>query len=119
MANEKRDDFILVDMRPKENFDSYHIPEAVNFTDDLTFYSEEKPKVIFYSAYKSFADDRRKILKNKFNGKIYLLSGGMKMWKEIILFPDITRMIIKDKKQIEKIVSISRYFEECLNCRNH
>lgn len=42
----KRDDFILVDMRPKENFDSYHIPEAVNFIDDLTFYSEEKPTFI-------------------------------------------------------------------------
>jgi rhodanese-related sulfurtransferase len=107
---EKRNDFIIVDMRSNELFDKYHIPDAINLEKNTDLQSAGKLKLIFYNGGESIPANINSIFSNNNESGIYILDGGMDMWKRIILFPDLTHMKVNDKKQIEKIVSTSRYF---------
>ena len=107
---EKRDDFILVDLRGREKFDLYHIPEAVRFPDVMNLSLAEKTKIVVYADDEKLPDNQWNDVSEKFVNEIFLLDSGMEMWRRIILFPDVTKMIIEDEKQIKKIANTSRYF---------
>ncbi len=107
---EKKGDFIVIDLRQKETFDRYHIPDALSFSDSLKIDTEVKNKIVFYDEENINPGYAKTIFKNYPDEKIYMLDGGMEMWKKLILFPDITHMTVTEKREIEKIAATSRYF---------
>ena len=84
-----RNDFKLVDLRSGTDFAAYHIPTAENvplasMTPDFAAHNE---KVILCSEDGTQAAKAWFLLEAQGFKSVYLLDGGLRSWKDVILFP--------------------------------
>jgi len=106
-------DFMLVDLSDEQKYAEYHIPLALNLkmqelnTDNLP----RNQKIILYS------DDNIKtaqawfLLKANKYPAVYILDGGMKQWKDNILFPSIPEARnAEEKAKYNKLAEVSKFF---------
>lgn len=109
----EKSDYTLVDLREEKQFTEYFIPTAVNIPLETLPVSGllRNQKIILY------ADDDLKaaqgwfILKSKNFKGVYLLDGGLKKWKDEVLFPKLPADATPEQvAEFEKIKEISKYF---------
>ena len=107
VANKERG-MTIIDARTKPEYDEYHIPGAIPYSEqDLLSASKSSEKVILYgddkySYLSAIPADLRK--------KTYNLNGGINEWLSMILFPDFSKMQVRNKQILEKVIEQSRYF---------
>lgn len=106
-------DFELVDLRSKEKFNEYAIPNAQSIP--LVQLPEadllRNQKIIFYADDDIAASQAWFIFKSKGYKAVYILDGGMNSWKEKVLFPK--EPINASDEQLalfEKMKEVSKYF---------
>ncbi|GAB4290719.1 MAG: hypothetical protein Kow0098_09530 [Ignavibacteriaceae bacterium] len=104
-------DYRLIDLQDEKSFSDYHIPGAVNVKlPDL-----HSPEFLRNEKIILCSDDDLKsaqawfILKARGYKAVYILKGGLKAWKDEILFPEINSEKIKTSEG-KKLVEISKYF---------
>lgn len=109
---EKRDDFHLIDLRSKKEFDEYHIPHAFNIP-QVTLKREMlqgKEKIVFYVQDEEFPHAAWKLFSEKSDAEILVLNGGLDKWREDVLFPDLVRISVRDEKFAQMMKRTSLYF---------
>lgn len=109
----EKSDYTLVDLRDEKEFNEYFIPTAVNIP--LETLPEagllRNQKIILYADDDLKAAQAWFILKSKDYKGVYFLDGGLKKWKDEILFPKLA--VNANAEQIaefEKIKEISKFF---------
>ena len=108
-----KQDFELVDLRPKEKYNEYAIPNAqciplVQLPESDLLRNQ---KIIFYSDDDVAASQAWFMLKSKGYKGVYILDGGLNTWKEKVLFPKAPINASKEELvQFEKMKEVSKYF---------
>jgi rhodanese-related sulfurtransferase len=106
-------DYTLVDLRSEDQYSEYFIPTAINIPlvqlpeSDLL----RNQKIILYSKDDVNAAQAWFILKSKNFKGVYILDGGLKEWKNEVLFPKLAVNASKEEiAGFEKVKEISKYF---------
>lgn len=106
-------DFELVDLRSREKYNEYSIPNAqcvplVQLPESELLRNQ---KIIFYSDDDIAASQAWFLLKSKGYKGVYILNGGLNAWKENVLFPKAPVTATKDElAQFEKMKEVSEFF---------
>jgi rhodanese-related sulfurtransferase len=103
---DKRDNFHLVDIRMKNEFNEYHIPFASNIPRNGLELIESKKTIIIYDQSKRYSIEKLKPLIKNRNEEVYVLKGGLDEWINEILFPDNNL----SEEEIKRVYKISTYF---------
>ncbi|UCE05638.1 MAG: YeeE/YedE family protein, partial [bacterium] len=109
---DKQDNFSLIDLRSKWKFEQYHIPFAQNITSNSLANETvpERGKIIIYGQDETLPKGDWQILKDIGFENVYLLRGGLNEWLDKVIFPDLTKMGVRDENVIERIKKTSWYF---------
>lgn len=108
-------DYRLIDVRNEKNFEKYNIPGSENIPVNKLLNSDlmRNDKIILYSD-DEFAEAQAWFLLKAENYKgVYILDGGLKKWKDQILFPHCTcnENPTEDQKHHHaKLVVVSKFF---------
>ena len=104
--------FIIVDLRTPEEFESYHIPSAINLDHNqpLDELKDSGVKVIFYSDGNRIDKEILSNLAAGSESNFYFLNYGIRGWLEDIVFPDLNIPKGYSPEEEETIVNRSRYF---------
>ncbi len=86
-----RSDFRLLDVRDKEEFDAYHIPnaESVELHELADYPLSKNEKIVVYSGGGMHSAQAWFFLKAAGYPGAYILFGGLEEWKDLILFPSL------------------------------
>jgi rhodanese-related sulfurtransferase len=108
----KKDNYYLVDLRSKKEFDEYHIPFALSISsDELQNTSiNKKAAIIIYDKSNKYSIKKIKPLINNKIKQVYVLKGGMDKWFNRILFPDLRENSELSEDELKKIYKTSTYF---------
>ena len=98
----RKKDFILIDVRTSEEYKKYHIPFA-----KAEFPQETTDKTIILVSKEKLPEE---ILTKFRSNEVQILFGGMKRWKEKVLFPDIARLRKLSDDELNLIRKTSRFF---------
>ena len=108
---EKRDNYILFDLRSYEKFSQYHIPTARRIELEKT--KAEVPPygpVIIYTGDGTITTEAWQNLSKIYGKRLHLLLGGLRKWAHKVLFPDLTKKSGMDKKEVLRRKKISLFF---------
>jgi rhodanese-related sulfurtransferase len=108
----KKDDYYLLDIRPKHKFSEYHIPFALSLSSgelQNTFFSKKESIIIYDTNSRYVIKHIKPIIDNR-KEQVYLLKGGMEEWFNKVLFPDLTENSGLSENEIDKIYKRSIYF---------
>ncbi len=106
-------DFTLVDLRDRKSFSEYNIPSSINIQMQALLNSNllRNQKIILYGENDLSAAQAWFILKSSGYKGVYILSGGLKAWKDKILFPKLAvNTSLKDSARFNKIKEVSKFF---------
>ena len=84
-----RDDYRLVDLRPEKDFAAYHIPgaESAQLGTLTPDFAPHNAKIILYSDGGTESAKARFLLTQKATGRFTHIDGGMRAWRDTVLFP--------------------------------
>jgi len=104
----KEQGITILDTRSSAEYEEYHIPTSVPYNEqNLLSVLKSSDKVIFYGD-KNY--DYLSEIPANLSGKIYNLSGGADEWFSMVLFPDFSKIHVRNRQTLEKIINRSRYF---------
>lgn len=110
--SEKRDDFLLVDLRSQVEFDRYHIPYAQRISLGMLSgnLARDDRMLVVYTGDAMVPQDMLDSLSSHSDTEVYLLWGGLEGWGHRVLFPDLTRTRKLTEPEIRRITKLSQYF---------
>ena len=100
-------------MRNEKEFGEYNIPSSVNIKMENLFSSNlmRNQKILLYSTDDISAVQAWFILKSSNYKGVYILNGGMKAWKDEILYPKLSANATPEQTiAFEKVKQISLFF---------
>ena len=106
-------DYRLVDLRDSEKYDSYNIPVSENIPIREILDSDlmRNEKIVLYSDEETVAAQSWFLLKADNFKSVYILKGGLKSWKDQVLFPTIASNPTKGQLVLfEKKIEVSKFF---------
>jgi len=108
-----KSDFELVDLRSEEKYNEYTIPNSQCIPLPQISSSEllRNQKIVLFSDDDVTASQAWFILKSKDYNGVYILDGGLKAWKDKVLFPKAPINGNKEElTQFEKMKEVAKYF---------
>ena len=109
----KRADYKLIDLREKKDFDEYAISgaECIPPTELVKTELSKTEKIILYSDDESKASELWLLLRGKGYKNVYILKGGIKNWKDVVLFPKIpVNPTAEQLQDFEKKKEVAKFF---------
>jgi len=106
-------DYRLLDLRGMDAYKKYNIPtsEPAEPTDILDGDYMRNEKLILYADDNLVEAKTWFILKAQHFKSVYILDGGLKAWRENILFPSLPAQATPEQKaQFAKIAQVSKFF---------
>jgi rhodanese-related sulfurtransferase len=106
-------DYRLVDLRDTEKYDSYNIPlsENIPIVEILDSDLMRNEKIVLYSDEETVAAQSWFLLKADNFKSVYILKGGLKSWKDQVLFPTLASNPTKGQLVLfEKKIEVSKFF---------
>lgn len=106
-------EFKIVDLRKENEYKNYFIPGAINIpvSDILDSKLLRNEEILLYSDDESVASQGWFLLRSAGYKGVYILDGGLKAWKDKVLFPSISEDASADEKaEFEKIAEVSKFF---------
>ena len=106
-------DYRLVDLRDSEKYESYNIPlsENIPIIEILDSDLMRNEKIVLYSDEETVAAQSWFLLKADNFKSVYILKGGLKSWKDQVLFPTLAPEPTKEQLAIfEKKIEVSKFF---------
>ena len=109
-----KQEFLLIDIRSKEDFDQFHIPRARNFNTNQLIELESGDKnqeLIFYSEYDSLTKETHHFFKGIGFQNVFVVQGGVQDWYNRILYPRMPLEIPEEDQALaDRVKSLSTYF---------
>ncbi len=104
----KEQGITILDTRSSDEYEEYHIPTSIPYNEqNLLSVLKSSDKVILYGDKNySYLSE----IPGNLAGKIYNLSGGADEWFSMVLFPDFSKIHVRNRQALEKIINRSRYF---------
>lgn len=108
---DRRNDFLLIDLRPVKKFHNYHLPFAINVPNAKTQneFESTSASIVIYGDNKRYSVSNLESLVKDRSEQVYILKGGMAEWINKILFPDLRENKLS-KKETDKIYKTSTFF---------
>lgn len=108
LVRSKDRELVLMDVRDSLAYEEYHIPGASMYSKPA-FESalKEGKKIVLYGASASTDEILLGVDKSK---DACLLKGGLDSWYRLVLFPDFSVYKVRNRRDLERIVSTSNYF---------
>jgi rhodanese-related sulfurtransferase len=106
-------DFTLVDLRNEKEYSEYNIPNSINIKmeDLLTSDLMRNQKILLYGDDDVTSAQAWFLLKSSNYKAVYILHGGMNVWKNEILFPKLAADTTPEQAAaFEKVKQVSAYF---------
>jgi rhodanese-related sulfurtransferase len=106
-------DYRLVDLRDTEKYESYNIPFSENIPIRELLDSDlmRNEKIVLYSDEETVAAQSWFLLKADNFKSVYILKGGLKSWKDQVLFPTLASEPTKEQLALfEKKIEVSKFF---------
>jgi hypothetical protein len=103
----KEKKILLLDLRTEEAFQEYHLPSAKRLMQGDPVEPGNSDLIVLYG---SGDGSYNAVIPQKLPNGVCLLAGGMEAWQDLVLFPDFASFQVRNRKQLEKIISMSRYF---------
>ncbi len=106
-------DYRLIDLRVETAYLEYSIPTSENISASHVIDTEwmENEKLILYAEDGTAAAQTWALLKATGHKSVYVLGGGMKEWKDNILFPVLAdHSSTVQKTEFEKSKEVAKYF---------
>lgn len=106
-------DYRLVDLRETEKYESYNIPVSENIPTREILDSDlmRNEKIVLYSDEETVAAQTWFLLKADNFKSVYILKGGLKSWKDQVLFPTLAPNPTKGQLLLfEKKIEVSKFF---------
>lgn len=106
-------DYSLVDLRNEKEFGEYHIPNSFNIPINNLLNGDllRNMKIILYSDDDVNAAQAWFLLKSDGYKGVYILNGGLKEWKNKILFPALaSNATAEEISHFEKMKEVSKFF---------
>lgn len=106
-------DYTLIDLRDAKEFNEYNIPSSVNIKmEELpTSGLQRNQKILLLGDDDIAAAQAWFVLKSSSYNGIYILKGGIKAWKDEILYPKLSANATADQTAaFEKVKQISLFF---------
>jgi rhodanese-related sulfurtransferase len=104
----KKYGIIILDTRSKAAYEEYHIPTSIPYNEqDLLSALKSSDKVVLYGDknYKYQSE-----IPANLPAKIFNLDGGIDEWFNMVLFPDFSKIKVRNQQNLERIINRSRYF---------
>lgn len=108
-----KNDYRLVDVRSLEEYEKYNIPYSENIIISVLLNSDlmRNEKILLYSDDGISSAQAWFLMKASQYKHVYLLEGGMKNWKETVLFPTlVSNADAAQLAEFEKAKEVSKYF---------
>ena len=106
-------DYRLVDLRNSEKYNEYNIPGSENIPIRNIIDSDlmRNEKIVLYSDEETIAAQGWFLLKADSYKNVYILEGGMKCWKDQVLFPKLPADPTKEQLALfEKKKEVCKFF---------
>ena len=106
-------DYRLIDLRDTEKYNSYNIPVSENIPIREILDSDlmRNEKIVLYSDEETVAAQSWFLLKADNFKSVYILKGGLKSWKDQVLFPTLASNPTKGQLVLfEKKIEVSKFF---------
>ncbi|MCF8241259.1 MAG: rhodanese-like domain-containing protein [Melioribacteraceae bacterium] len=110
---EAKADFRLIDLRTEEKFNEYFIPSAANIqpAELMNANLMRNEKIVLYADENTTAAQAWFLLKSKDYKAVYILEGGLDMWKDKVLFPKLASDAdAEEKMEFAKFSEVSKFF---------
>lgn len=104
----KTQEILIFDVRDRDSYESYHIPRARKFDEGMGSKDIVSPGMII--VYDKAEDSKLGQLSDELSGRVFVLKGGMEAWYSQVLFPDFSRLRVRNREQLEHILQRSRFF---------
>jgi len=108
MLRKKEQGIIIMDVRDIQDYSSYHIPGAVSFDPLIMADARQKGEMVIL--YGATQDSNTEVLQDIPGKGVFLLKGGLEDWYNIVLFPDLGVLNIRNRDVLERVISTSSYF---------
>jgi rhodanese-related sulfurtransferase len=108
-----KSDFELVDLRSEEKFNEYTIPgsQCIPLPQISSSELQRNQKIVLFSDDDVESSQAWFILKSKKYKGVYILDGGLELWKEKVLFPKAPINGGKEElAEFEKMKEVAKYF---------
>ncbi|MFC2119684.1 rhodanese-like domain-containing protein [Bacteroidota bacterium] len=106
-------DYRLVDLRDKEKYETYNIPVSENISVRNILDSDlmRNEKIVLYSDDEMVAAQTWFLLKADKFKSVYILKGGLKSWKDQVLFPTLESEPTQEHLALfAKKIEVSKFF---------
>lgn len=104
----KDQEFLIYDVRDSDSYQSYHIPQAQMFDKGTDSKTATRPGMII--VYDKAEGAGLEKLSGELPGRVYVLKGGIEAWYSQVLFPDFSRLRVRNRELLEHILRRSRFF---------
>jgi hypothetical protein len=105
---QKDQNILIYDLRPWEDYSSYHIPQALSYDKGMGTKAGVSPGTII--VYDTEEGRRLEKLSDVLPGKVYVLKGGIEAWYSQVLFPDFLKNHVRNRDRLDHILRRSRFF---------
>jgi uncharacterized protein len=109
---DKREDFVLLDLRTAAEYERYHLPyaELRRPGAERAVAPAGRPKLVIYAGGAAIPPEALAFLDSGSYPEVYLLWGGVEGWAKRVLFPDLTRTRALTAENSARIARLSRFF---------
>ena len=104
----KDPNIIIFDARQWKAYESYHIPNALQYDAGMGSFTDMKTGIIV--VYGNEGDKDLYKLARDLPGRVYVLKGGMDAWYSLVLFPDFMSFSVRNSDQLDHILRRSGFF---------
>ena len=104
----KDQEILIYDVRDSDSYQSYHIPQAQMFDKGMDSKTATRPGMII--VYDKAEGAGLEKLSDELSGRVYVLKGGIEAWYSQVLFPDFSRLRVRNRELLEHILRRSRFF---------
>jgi rhodanese-related sulfurtransferase len=104
----KEENMVIFDARDWEAYQTYHIPQALQYDAGLGSKAGIRSGTIVL-----YGDEQTpglNSLARDLPGKVYVLKGGMEAWYSLVLFPDFIKYHVRNSGQLDHILRRSLFF---------
>jgi rhodanese-related sulfurtransferase len=99
---------LILDARSEAEYQQYHIPSSLRFKNEekLIEGRSEIPIILVGGS----DDSELARIAGEMEGEVFVLSGGMDQWFELVLFPDFRSLRVRNNERLREIHYRSFYF---------
>ncbi|MCK4751013.1 MAG: hypothetical protein KAT15_28335, partial [Bacteroidales bacterium] len=104
----KEQEIRILDIQGEEAFQKYHIPSSLRYNGEDPLPGNETSGMIILCGRAE--DPEVYQIAGQFDGKVFVVKGGIEQWYDLVLFPDFLKMQVRNSERLREMHYRSYYF---------